>query len=159
MATGRLLADVAVRLSGPPRRRGGPRFDRDRLRSRARRTLRELGLGRAELSLRLVDDAEMRDLNAAFRGRASTTDVLAFPLLEGDHAGFRGNLLGDVVISIDTADRQARRGRRRLDAELQRLLIHGVLHLVGHDHEEPAQARLMRAEERRLTRLFTQADP
>lgn len=61
-------------------------------------------------------------------------------------------LLGDVVISIESAARQARRGRRTLDDECLRLLIHGVLHLLGHDHERDEEARRMRAEERRLWR-------
>lgn len=116
--------------------------------------LRELGCARAELSLKLVDDAEIRALNHIYRAREGATDVLAFPLLEGPHAAFRGGLLGDVVISIDTAERQAKTGRRSLDAELQRLLIHGVLHLLGYDHQDPGEARRMRAQERRLERVL-----
>lgn len=145
---------MAVRLSGPPRRHGRARYDRDRLRGGARRLLRELGCARAELSLKLVDDAEIRELNQTYRARQGATDVLAFPLLEGPHAEFRGGLLGDVVISIETAERQAKTGRRSLDAELQRLLIHGILHLLGYDHEEAGDARRMRAQERRLERLL-----
>jgi probable rRNA maturation factor len=78
------------------------------------------------------------------------TDVLAFAMREGEGAPHSGRLLGDVVISIETAKRQARRAHRGLDAELERLLVHGTLHLLGHDHHEAAEARRMRAEERRL---------
>jgi rRNA maturation RNase YbeY len=74
-------------------------------------------------------------------------------LLEGLHSERRGALLGDVVISLDTAERQARRARRSVDDECLRLLVHGVLHLLGHDHErDDEEARRMRAEERRVLR-------
>ena len=63
-------------------------------------------------------------------------------------------LLGDVVIGIETAARQARGRHRSLDEEVARLLIHGVLHLLGHDHEEPEAARLMHSEERRIWRAL-----
>jgi probable rRNA maturation factor len=143
---------MSVRTSGPPRRRDGPAPDRHLLARRARTVLREVGAPGAELSVALVDDAAIAELNERDRGRPGPTDVLSYSLLEGRHAAFRGRLLGDVVISIDTASRQARRARRSLDDECLRLLIHGVLHLLGHDHEKAAEARCMRAEERRLWR-------
>ena len=136
---------MTVRLHG----RGGS-VDRRRLRSLATRLLREVGCARAELSIALVDDAEIARLNERYRGIAHPTDVLSFSLLEGAHAERRGALLGDVVVSVDTAAVQARRARRSLDDEVLRLLIHGTLHLLGHDHEVDADARRMRAEERRV---------
>src|SRR5262245_11713895 len=136
---------MTVRLSG---RRAG--VDRRRLRQRAVRMLRELGCARAELSIALVDDAAIAELNERYRGRSGATDVLSFSLLEGAHAERRGALLGDVVVSLDTAAVQARRARRTLDDEVLRLLIHGTLHLLGHDHERSDEARRMRAEERRV---------
>jgi len=142
---------MTVRLSG---RRGLPQVDRALLRRRARAILRSLDRAGAELSVALVDDASIADLNARYRSRPTPTDVLSFSLLEGDHAERRGDLLGDVVISLETAERQARRGRRSLEDEVVRLLIHGVLHLLGHDHEKPEEARVMRAEERRVRRAI-----
>lgn len=142
---------MPVRLQG---RRGLPRVDRRRLRARAGRLLRALDCADAELSIALVDDAAMRELNARYRGIDRPTDVLAFALAEGAHAERRGALLGDVVVSLDTAEAQARRGRRDLDDEVLRLLIHGTLHLLGHDHARAAEARRMRAEERRLWRVL-----
>jgi probable rRNA maturation factor len=136
---------MTVRLHG----RRGP-LDRRRLRTQALRLLRELGRPKAELSIALVDDAEIAELNARYRGVEGATDVLSFSLLEGAHAERRGDLLGDVVVSLDTAAVQARRGRRSLDDEVLRLLIHGTLHLLGHDHERDDEARRMRAEERRV---------
>jgi probable rRNA maturation factor len=100
-----------------------------------------------------VDDDEIRTLNADYRGQRRATDVLSFSLLEGDHGEHRGRLLGDVVISVDTAARQARRRHRSLDETVAKLLIHGLLHVVGHDHARPEEARAMRAEERRLWQL------
>lgn len=143
---------MSVRLSGPPATAGGSRVDARRLRARAREVLRSVGHGRAELSLSLVDDDEMAEINLRYRGIDRPTDVLSFSLVEGDCAEHRGGLLGDVVIGVDAAARQARERHRSLEEELTRLLIHGVLHLLGHDHEEPAEAKAMRSEERRVRR-------
>lgn len=89
----------------------------------------------AELSLVLVSNRRMRTLNRRYRKKDRPTDVLAFPLREGRFSGFRGALLGDVVISIETAKRQASEFGHSLRAEVARLLVHGVLHLLGYDHE------------------------
>jgi len=97
-----------------------------------------------EVSLSLVADSEMRELNRRFRGKDKPTDVLSFPLQEGRRH------LGDVVISLDTARRQADEGGWPLSVELRRLLAHGLLHCAGHDHEAPADARRMQRAERRL---------
>ena len=142
---------MSVRLSGP---RGLPALDRRRLRGRVQRMLRALEIPDAEISISLVDDSAIAELNAAYRETQGPTDVLSFSLLEGEHSERRGALLGDVVVSLETAARQAARGGRSLDQEVLRLLIHGALHLLGHDHEEAGQARRMRAEERRLWRLL-----
>lgn len=143
---------MSVRLSGPPEDPRGSRVDASKLRSRARDVLRAVGHARSELSLSLVGDEEMADINRRYRGIDGPTDVLSFSLVEGEAAEHRGKLLGDVVIGVETARRQARHAHRGLDHEMTRLVIHGVLHLLGHDHEEPAEARVMRAEERRIWR-------
>ncbi len=149
---------MTVRLSGPPQRDGLPVVNRRLLRSRAVRVLRSLSRSRSELSIALVDDDEMRTLNVAWRGRERPTDVLSFSMLEGEGAEHRGPLLGDVVIDIETAARQARQRRRGLDEELARLLIHGTLHLLGHDHEAEAEAREMQREERRVWRAVRESE-
>ena len=145
---------MTVRLSEPSRSHGLPRLDRRLLRSRARQLLGALGRARSELSVTLADDEQIADLNACYRRSPRATDVLAFSLLEGEHADFRGGLLGEVVIGVETAASQARRARRSLDDEVARLLIHGLLHLLGYDHERQADARAMRCEERRLWRML-----
>ncbi len=149
---------MTIRLSAPSPRSGLPAVDRRRLRSRASRVLRALHHARSELSVALVDDEQMRGLNASYCGKDRPTDVLSFSMLEGEGAEHRGRLLGDVVIGIETAARQARQRRRALDDEVARLLIHGTLHLVGHDHVHDDEARVMQAEERRIWGLVKHAD-
>jgi probable rRNA maturation factor len=107
------------------------------LAARARKHLRALGRDGAELSILLVGDKAIRRLNRTWRGKDVATDVLSFP------AAGPGPLLGDVVISLDTARRVAAGEGRALADELERYLAHGILHLLGHDHEKPAQARRM----------------
>ncbi len=97
----------------------------------------------AECSILLVDDAAMADLNHAYRGATGPTDVLAFPMTEGRFGAMSPDLLGDVVISAETARRQARSARGGLRAELALLLVHGILHLLGHDHGTPGERRRM----------------
>ncbi len=143
---------MTVRIT--ERSRTPPRIDRRLLRSRALRLLEEVDQANSELSIAIVRDEEIAALNFEHRGVCRATDVLSFSLLEGEHSERRGKLLGDVVIGIETADRQARAARRSLEEEVARLLIHGILHLLGWDHEQPAEAKLMRAEERRLWRAI-----
>lgn len=124
-----------------------------------------MGLTRAELSILLTGDEEIRALNADYRNQDKPTDVLSFPLADPDElaADYDGPL-GDIVISLETATRQAADDfhRERLGAsgawseeeELLFLLVHGTLHLTGHDHEEEVEARKMEAEERRLFALI-----
>jgi rRNA maturation RNase YbeY len=149
---------MTVRLSGPPERDGLAAVDRRLLVARAARVLRALSHARSELSVSLIDDEEMAGLNARYRGRRGPTDVLSFSLVEGADAEHRGRLLGDVVIGVETAARRARSRHRGLDEVLARLLVHGTLHLLGHDHRRAEEARKMRAEERRLWRVLRDAD-
>jgi probable rRNA maturation factor len=113
--------------------------------------LARLGLLDAELSVLLVDDATIRVLNRTHRGKDSPTDVLAFPV---DEKPVRGapRVLGDVVISLETALRQARSRKRALYPEVRFLLAHGLLHLIGYDHATRIQKRRMDAAARRLVR-------
>jgi len=111
----------------------------------ASRALRAVGREAGDVEIALVDDAEIRRLNRAFRGVGRRTDVLAFPL---EIAAAAGGLVGQIVISLDTARRQARRLRVPLVLELQLLITHGVLHVVGYDDRDPVEARLMHRRER-----------
>jgi probable rRNA maturation factor len=111
-----------------------------------------LGCPEAEVGCLLVTDARIRALNRHYRGEDHPTDVLAFPQGQGSGpAGYPG-LLGDVVISVETAARQAARAGHSLTREAALLLIHGILHLLGHDHATAAARRRMWALQRRLLR-------
>lgn len=147
----------------------GMRLRRRRLRLEqltklASRILEFVGEPDALLSLEIVGDVRMRRLNRLFRQRDKTTDVLAFATREGP--GPTSALLGDVVISLPQALRQSRRHQRGVDYELVVLLIHGILHLCGYDHERSErEARRMTRRERavlravgRIPRLLVSSD-
>jgi probable rRNA maturation factor len=106
--------------------------------------LAELGLEQAELSVLLTGDELISELNGSYRRRHRPTDVLAFAMDESlPRAGPR--LLGDVVISLETAGRQAKKAGHPLSREVTTLLAHGLLHLIGHDHLTKAEKAAMDA--------------
>ncbi|HKQ68406.1 MAG TPA: rRNA maturation RNase YbeY [Polyangiaceae bacterium] len=124
----------------------------------AERMLRRIELHTAELSVAFTNDGEIHELNKVFRAKDRPTDVLAFAMREGGGPSAQRSdrappeLLGDVVISVDTARRQAKQKRRTLEAELIMLLAHGLLHLVGYDHQTDEEERAMKAKTRELSR-------
>jgi probable rRNA maturation factor len=104
----------------------------------------------SELSVMLADDPTVRELNRAYRGTDEPTDVLSFSQTEGEQFAQPDGAaphLGDVVISIDAARRQAAEYAVPLQDEVAHLLVHGVLHLLGYDHEEASEAEVMRRHE------------
>jgi probable rRNA maturation factor len=113
----------------------------------------------SELSIVLTGDDQMRKLNRIYRNKDRPTDVLAFAQREGEHGDRAGRLLGDVVLSIPTARRQAEAAGRDLGSELTMLLAHGLLHLVGWDHDTPAKDRAMRRETDRLCAAAARSGP
>ncbi len=111
-----------------------------------------LQLKNVEVSFLLTDDARIHELNRVYRHKDRPTDVLAFALREGDFAELAGDALGDVIVSVPTARKQAEeRGRAVLD-EVTMLTAHGLLHLLGWDHDTDAKERRMTAETERLCR-------
>ena len=133
--------------------KGAPPLDGRVVKRRAERMLTELGAERAELSVLLTNDASIRELNAKHRKKPKPTDVLSFPMDDtGPGPNGKARLLGDVVISLDTAARQARQRRRDLLSEVTHLLAHGILHLVGYDHRTDAEERRMNAAAAKLIR-------
>ena len=124
-----------------------------RLKETARRILELLRQDHAELSLALVDNREMQKLNARYRDKNEPTDVLAFPAGKALLPGMQ--VLGDVVISVEKAEEQARKRRKTLGQEIRTLLIHGILHLLGYDHERSRrEARVMRGMEKKVSRAL-----
>lgn len=107
--------------------------------------LGSLGLDEAELSILLCDDATIRALNRRYRKKNKATDVLAFPMNEGPGPRLESGLLGDVVISLPTATRQAAEHDRPIIDEVTFLLAHGLLHLLGYDHGSTREERKMNA--------------
>ena len=108
-----------------------------------------------ELSILLVDDTRMAGLNQAYLQRTGPTNVIAFPMREGDHTDIHPELLGDVVISMDTCAREARVAGLSADERFNQLLIHGILHLFGYDHiHSESDARIMDAKSGELMELM-----
>lgn len=129
-----------------------PRVSSKRVVTMANAMLERLDLGDAELSVLLTNDERMRTLNREHRHNDRPTDVLSFHFNQKGALSVPGKprLLGDIVISLDTAARQAAGRKRSLLSELRWLLAHGILHLVGYDHATSEQKREMTAWTRRL---------
>jgi probable rRNA maturation factor len=102
-----------------------------------------------EVALRLTGDEAIRELNRDYRGKDKPTDVLAFAQREGEAGRLHPEVLGDIIISVPTAARQARRG---LAAELLHLASHGLCHLLGYDHRDDDEERVMNARAAALRR-------
>ena len=104
----------------------------------------------------LTDDARIRNLNRDFLETDRPTDVLSFPLAQPHELEdpARDLFLGEIYISVETARAQARAARRPLTREVAHLAIHGLLHLLGHDHAKPGERRRMRSIESRLLRTL-----
>jgi probable rRNA maturation factor len=109
-----------------------------------------LQLQKLEISFLLTDDNRVHQLNKIYRGKDRPTDVLAFAMREGDFSGLAREVLGDVIISVPTARKQAEEAGKDVLEEVTMLVAHGLLHLLGWDHDTPAKDRRMRAETDRL---------
>lgn len=120
------------------------------------RILALLGCSSSELSVVITSDREIRKLNAQYRAKDKATDVLSFPLQEGPETFGAAQMLGDIVISVDTTLRQAKEYGVSNLQELRRLIVHGTLHLLGYDHEKvaPAAAARMRRKEQSLLKAL-----
>ncbi|MGH7798918.1 MAG: rRNA maturation RNase YbeY [Candidatus Binatia bacterium] len=133
------------------RRGAGRKSSTGRLKKIALAILGLVGQAEAELSLALIGNSEMRKLNAKYRRKDYPTDVLSFPMEVAGPAATR--LLGDVIISVEKAREQAKEQDRTPDQEVATLLIHGIVHLLGYDHERSAKdARVMKRLEDKIFR-------
>jgi len=123
----------------------------------ARAALADSGRERVELTVRVVDDAEGAELNRRYRHKAGPTNVLSFPFQ--DPPGVRTSMIGDLVVCAPVVEREAREQGKSLDAHWAHMVVHGVLHLCGHDHEEHAQAERMESLETRILDALGYPDP
>jgi probable rRNA maturation factor len=113
-----------------------------------------LACDKKELSILFTDDAHITELNRSYRGKDRPTNVLAFPM-SGDPPGVESGMMGDIVISLDTAMRESAASGEPLLETVYRLLIHGLLHLLGYDHETSKKdERIMTKEEARIGMLI-----
>lgn len=123
-----------------------PDIPREALWTAVCRVLRGEGRDHAAVTVVLVDDPFIRKLNHKYRHLDRATDVLSFGM--GDEPGSEGETLGDVYVSVDRARDQAERYHVSMDEELHRLVVHGCLHLLGYDHQNASQRKVMREKER-----------
>jgi probable rRNA maturation factor len=107
----------------------------------------------ASLVILLADDERLRDLNSGFRGKDAPTNVLSFPTASGDDS------LGDIALALGVCQREAAEQGKTLADHLQHLTAHGVLHLLGYDHETDAEAEAMESKERAILAGLGVADP
>jgi probable rRNA maturation factor len=127
------------------------------LRRKTEQILNALGCNRHEISIVIMDDAQIQALNHDYRGIDRPTNVLSFPMQEGEFSDITPGLLGDVVISAQTAAREAEQAGITLDQRMSQLLVHGILHLVGFDHEAGEEAA--RQMETKSLELLKQIEP
>ena len=112
-----------------------------------------------ELSILLVDDSHIAELNNQYLNRSGPTNVIAFPMRAGEFSDLTPDLLGDVVISLDTAKSEALAAGVNLEQRFSELLVHGILHLFGYDHEtNSSDARRMEKKSTELLKLIEQQD-
>ncbi len=131
------------------------RIAHEEIEKKAKTILNALECPDGELSVLIVDDLEIARLNKTYLGRSGPTNVIAFAMRDGPFGQISPNLLGDVVISLDTAAREAQDASISVESRFDQLLIHGILHLFGFDHEKTSeQAKAMRIKEEELLMLL-----
>lgn len=129
------------------------------IKNKTKKLLSDLGYENSEVSILLTNDEEIQDLNNKFRRKNKPTDVLSFAMSEGESLSSGSKqLLGDVVISFTTAEKQAAKRAIPLEEEINRLLIHGLLHLLGYEHENVKEsvAQQMENKEQELLELLSE---
>lgn len=137
------------------------KIDRRRLRGSLKRLLRELHCEESEIGLLLVNDDQIRDFNRTYLNRNRSTNVISFAMQEGKFSEINPQLLGDIILSVETAHRDAAAAHLDFMEEVEFLVIHGLLHLLGYEHENTTakEARRMKVRERELFSLLRQREP
>ena len=114
----------------------GIRISIIKVREKIKSILKFLDATDSEISISFVDNREIEELNRRYLGRSGPTNVIAFPMREGEYANINRRLLGDVVISVETAEKEGKTGSITTEDRLNELLVHGILHLFGYDRQK-----------------------
>jgi probable rRNA maturation factor len=128
------------------------KINRRKIRSAILKILKILECADKEISINFVDDAKIKQLNKQYLGKDKATNVLSFSLREDEYGNINPQVLGDIIISVETAQKDAVYGNLTVDQEIDFLIIHGLLHLLGYDHENTTtkETSKMRKKEREL---------
>ena len=131
------------------------KIDKRRIRRQVNELLKLLDCANMEISITFVDDASIRQINKQYLAKDRPTNVISFPLQEGEFSDINPEMLGDIVISVDTAGRDAARGNLSFEEEILFLIIHGLLHLKGYNHENTSIADAMKMKKKEKELFFT----
>jgi probable rRNA maturation factor len=136
------------------------KINRRKIRAAILKILKILECADKEISINFVDDEKIKQLNKQYLGKNKATNVLSFSLREDEYGNINSQVLGDIVISVETAQKDAVYGNLTVDQEIDFLIIHGLLHLLGYDHENTTEkeANKMRQKERELFNIIDGSD-
>jgi probable rRNA maturation factor len=128
------------------------KIDKRKVRGTVSQILKILDCADKEISISFVDDENIKKLNKQYLGRDKATNVLSFSMREGEHGDVNPQILGDIIISVETAKRDALYGKITIAQEIDFLIIHGILHLLGYNHENTTkkESNKMRQKEKDL---------
>jgi probable rRNA maturation factor len=128
------------------------KIDKRKIRGTVLKILKILDYADKEISVSFVDDKNIKQLNKQYLGKDKATNVLSFSLLEGEYGDINPQILGDIIVSVETAQRDALYGKLTIDQEIDFLIIHGILHLLGYNHENTTKKEInkMRKKEKDL---------
>jgi probable rRNA maturation factor len=128
------------------------KIDKRRIRSTILKILRILDCADTEISLYFVDDENIKQINKQYLGKDKATNVISFSLREGEYGNINPHILGDIILSAETAQRDAIKGNFTITQEIEFLIIHGILHLLGYNHENTTQKETnkMRRKEKKI---------
>ena len=135
------------------------KIDKRRIRSNVIRLLKAIDCANREISITFVDNEAIQIINQKYLGRNKPTNVISFSMQEGEFGDINPTVLGDIVVSVDTAERDADSGNLSFDEEILFLIIHGLLHLTGYNHENTTKANTlkMQKKEKELFALLTKS--
>jgi probable rRNA maturation factor len=128
------------------------KIDKRKVRGTVLQILKILDCADKEISISFVDDENIKQLNKQYLGRDKATNVLSFSLLEGEYGDINPQILGDIIVSVETAQSDALYGKLTIAQEIDFLIIHGILHLLGYNHENTTkkESNKMRQKEKEL---------